>query len=268
MLDVTDLGISFGGIKAVQGLTLRVASGEIVGLIGPNGAGKTTVFNLVTGIYRPTTGRVELSGRALSGLKPHQVTRAGVARTFQNIRLFRALTVLENVLVARHPLSGYGLAGAVLRRRRFFAREDALHAEAMDLLRLMGLAERAGEVACNLPYGDQRRLEIARALAAGPKILLLDEPAAGMNEREGAKLMELIRFVRDRFALGIVLIEHDMRVVMGVCERIVVLDHGVPIAEGNPEAIQKNPAVIEAYLGRREEQAPLRQRGQSPPDAC
>ena len=264
MLDIRSLGISFGGIKALQQLDLSVGPSDIVGLIGPNGAGKTTAFNLVTGIYPPSTGIVTLGGRQISGLLPHQVTRAGVSRTFQNIRLFKNLTVLENVLVAQHPQVRYGIATALLRRTGFHLSEAKLEKDALELLDLMGLLPRAREQACNLPYGDQRRLEIARALASGPKPVLLDEPAAGMNSAEGAKLMELIRFIRDRFKVGIVLIEHDMKVVMGVCDRVLVLDHGCPIAEGTPEEIQKNPAVIEAYLGKREDQAPIRTKPAAP----
>jgi branched-chain amino acid transport system ATP-binding protein len=264
-LRVQGLGIDFGGIKAVQGLDLAVEGGEIVGLIGPNGAGKTTAFNLITGIYRPTAGTVELGGQRLTGLKPHQVTRRGVARTFQNIRLFRNLPVLENVRVACHVNAGYGLASAVLRGRRYDREEARLGREARELLELMGLGARADDLAGTLSYGDQRRLEIARALATGPKLLLLDEPAAGMNMQERTKLMELIRFLRDRLQLGVLLIEHDMRVVMGVCERVTVLDHGEPIATGTPEAIQRDPAVIEAYLGKPEDAQPLRSRARRAP---
>ena len=260
MLTTRDLGISFGGLKAVQGLSLDVGEREIVGLIGPNGAGKTTAFNLITGIYRPTTGAIDLDGKSLIGLKPHQVTRSGIGRTFQNIRLFRNLSVLDNVLVAFHPRATHGLFASVVRTLRFHDCEEDLCRKAKELLDLMGLGQRADEHAGNLPYGDQRRLEIARALASSPKLVLLDEPAAGMNHAERNKLMDLIRSVRDRFGVSVLLIEHDMRVVMGVCERVYVLDHGVPIAEGIPEAIQKDPAVIEAYLGRPEDSGPLRDR--------
>lgn len=261
MLVTRDMGISFGGLNAVQGLSLAVGEREIVGLIGPNGAGKTTAFNLITGIYLPTTGSIELDGASLIGLKPHQVTRSGVGRTFQNIRLFRNLSVLDNVLVAFHPRAEHGLVASVMRTLRFHDCEEDLCRKAGELLDLMGLGQRAGEHAGNLPYGDQRRLEIARALASSPKLVLLDEPAAGMNHAERNKLMDLIRAIRDRFGVSVLLIEHDMRVVMGVCERVYVLDHGVPIAEGVPEAIQKDPAVIEAYLGKPEDAAPLRDRG-------
>ena len=264
MLQTRGLGIEFGGIKAVQGLDLDVGAREIVGLIGPNGAGKTTVFNLITGIYKPTSGTIELDGRSIAGLPAHLVTRAGAARTFQNIRLFRNLPVLDNVLVGFHARAGYGLATAAARGRRFANEESRLRAEAMELLELLGLAGRAQDLAGILSYGDQRRLEIARALGTGPKLLLLDEPAAGMNARERSRLMDVIRLLRDRLDLAVLLIEHDMRVVMGVCERVFCLDHGVPIAQGSCADIQRDPAVIEAYLGRPEDAKPLRDRAAIP----
>ena len=261
VLRTTGLGIQFGGLKAVADLDLEVGEREIVGLIGPNGAGKTTAFNLITGIYAPTWGRIELRGALIAGRKPHEVTRLGIARTFQNIRLFRNLPVLENVLVGFHSRAGIGLFAAVGRTSRSNAREEELRAEASGLLELVGLHVRADEQAGNLCYGDQRRLEIARALASGPGLLLLDEPAAGMSATERTALMELVRDLRRRLGLSILLIEHDMRVVMGTCDRVYVLDHGVPIADGVPEEIQRDPAVIEAYLGRPEDSKPLRVRG-------
>jgi len=259
-LETKGLGIRFGGLKAVSELDLSVGEHEIVGLIGPNGAGKTTVFNLVTGIYRPTEGWIRLEGKDIAGLPAHVVTRRGIARTFQNIRLFRNLPVLDNVLVGFHCRAALSLAGSVLRPTSFSDREQRLRARARELLDLMGLLSREDELAGNLSYGNQRRLEIARALASEPKLLLLDEPVAGMNTAERTQVMALVRKLRDELKLSILLIEHDMRVVMGLCERVFVLDHGEPIACGEPEAIQKDPAVIEAYLGRPEDAQPLRER--------
>ena len=258
LLQTRGLGIRFGGLRAVQGLNLHVGACEIVALIGPNGAGKTTAFNLVTGIYKPTEGSVILAGTEITGLPTHRVTAHGIARTFQNIRLFKSLPVLDNVLVGFHIRADVGLASAMLRSPWFWRRETELRAEAMRLLELLGLDSRAGELAGNLAYGDQRRLEIARALASGPRLLLLDEPAAGMNTGERTRLMELVRRLRDDLSLSILLIEHDMRVVMGLADRVQVLDHGVPIASGLPEAIQNDPAVIEAYLGKQDDETPLR----------
>jgi branched-chain amino acid transport system ATP-binding protein len=264
VLETKGLGIRFGGLKAVWGLDLSVGDREIVGLIGPNGAGKTTVFNLVTGIYSPTEGTIRLEGADIAGLPAHLVTRRGIARTFQNIRLFRNLPVLDNVLVGFHCRAGLRLAGSVLRPARFDRSEEKLCERARALLDLMGLLPRSDELAGNLSYGNQRRLEIARALASDPKLLLLDEPVAGMNMAERTQVMALVRQLRDELKLSILLIEHDMRVVMGLCERVFVLDHGVPIACGEPEAIQRDPAVIEAYLGRPEDAQPLRQRARKP----
>lgn len=239
----------FGGLKAVSDFNLRLNRGELVGLIGPNGAGKTTVFNMLTGVYQPTSGNISFQGRSIVGLKPYQVTQRGIARTFQNIRLFSELTVLENVKIAFHYHVKYGLIESVLRIGRYFREEKAIEEESFKLLKIFHLEDKANEVAKNLPYGAQRRLEIARALAAKPKLLLLDEPAAGMNPQETKELMDMIRWIRHEFGLTILLIEHDMSLVMGICERIYVLEYGEVIAQGTPDEIKQNPEVIRAYLG-------------------
>ena len=240
----------FGGLRAVHDLSLKIKKGQLAGLIGPNGAGKTTAFNMITGLYRPSSGDILFQGESVFGLEPFEITRLGIGRTFQNIRLFSNLSVLDNVRIAYHAHSGYSLFDSIVRNRNFEAKEKELTEQAMEFLAIFKLDNIQNEIAKNLPYGEQRRVEIARALACNPRLLLLDEPAAGMNPREIVQLMDLIHFIRDQFDLTILLIEHQMRFVMGICEHITVLDFGEVIAEGNPKEIQENMQVVEAYLGK------------------
>lgn len=249
LLEVRSLTHKFGGLSAVSNFSTSVSADEIVGIIGPNGAGKTTVFNLITGVYRPTAGSICLHGREMAGLAPNLITLLGVARTFQNIRLFKDLTVLDNVRTAHYPRAGYGPLAALFRTAICRNEETRITDQSMELLALFRLDQHADELSKNLPYGLQRRLEIARALATRPVLLLLDEPAAGMSAGEVAQLMDLIRWLRREFKVTVLLIEHQMQLVMNVCERVVVLDFGVTIAEGKPEEVRNNRRVLEAYLG-------------------
>lgn len=249
MLEVTSLGISFGGLRAVDELSMKIEEGGLVGLIGPNGAGKTTVFNMLTGVYRPTDGGIRLDGQNLIGKKPHDICKMGVARTFQNIRLFSKLTVLDNVKTGLHNEITYSLAESLFHVGSYRKKERAMNERAMELLGVFGLGSVADYQAANLPYGKQRKLEIARALATNPKLLLLDEPAAGMNPNETAELMETIEVVRKRFGVTVLLIEHDMKLVSGICEYLYVLNFGRLLAEGTPGEVLKNPEVVTAYLG-------------------
>ncbi|MDD2213929.1 MAG: ABC transporter ATP-binding protein [Oscillospiraceae bacterium] len=249
LLEVNEMSIQFGGLKAVDDITFSVDKGEILGLIGPNGAGKTTIFNLLTSVYTPTSGDILLNGKSIVGNTTWQTVDSGMARTFQNIRLFKNLSALDNVRIGFHGLEHYSLAATLLRLPSYWRDEKALTQKALAILDIFGLKDIAGVQAQNLPYGQQRKLEICRALASNPQLLLLDEPAAGMNPTETQELMSMIRFVKEHFDLAIILIEHDMSLVMNICERLIVLDYGRIIARGLPEEIKQNQAVITAYLG-------------------
>ncbi len=249
LLQMQKVTVRFGGLVAVSEVDFHVHPGELVGLIGPNGAGKTTLFNVVTGVYAPTSGSVQFANCQVGGEPPFRITARGIARTFQNIRLFASLSVLDNVVSALNLHSKSGFFGALWRGKAFRAEEEENREEARKLLEIFGLADAAHAPCRSLPYGDQRRLEIVRALATKPRLLLLDEPAAGMNPTEKVELMRLIRFIRERFGLAVLLVEHDMKVVMGICERIAVLEHGCKIAEGTPSDIRRDSRVIAAYLG-------------------
>ena len=253
LLNVRDLGIRFGGLQALDSFHYNLGEGELGGIIGPNGAGKTTIFNMLTGIYPPTTGEIFLQGDNIVGLSIHDFAAKGIARTFQNIRLFKDLTALENVKIASHMRIRYGVFSALFRSPEVRRRENELEEESYSLLERLSLAQYASHKAISLPYGLQRKLEIARALATGPKLLLLDEPAAGMNPQEVDHLSQTIKWIRDEFKVTILLIEHHMQLVMGICDHVTVVNFGKLIAEGKPEEIKRNPAVIDAYLGKGEE---------------
>ncbi len=253
LLELDKVTIKFGGLTAVCELDMKVADQELIGLIGPNGAGKTTAFNLITGVYQPTSGRISFCGKCTAGVKPHTLSLRGISRTFQNIRLFASMSVLDNVRTAMQGNRAQRVRDALWRGQTFREVEARVAHEAMELLKIFNLERFHEAEGRSLPYGDQRRLEIVRALATQPKLLLLDEPAAGMNPTEKEQLMELIRFVKDKFSIAVLLVEHDMKVVMGICERIYVLDYGRKIAEGTPDEIRCNPKVIAAYLGTEDE---------------
>lgn len=249
MLKVNDLTIQFGGLTAVESFNLAIEEEEVVGLIGPNGAGKTTIFNMLTGVYSPTSGSISYLGENINGLKPYIITQKQIARTFQNIRLFNNLSVIDNIKISYDYRINYGIVDAIFRTNKFKKEESRIEKDALELLKSFNLDDKANDLAINLSYGEQRRLEIARALAVKPKLLLLDEPAAGMNPQETIELMDMINWIKKKFKIAVFLIEHDMNLVMGICEKIVVLDYGKKIAEGTPEEVRSNARVIEAYLG-------------------
>lgn len=249
MLEVKELSIQFGGLRAVDGLNMRVKKGQLYGLIGPNGAGKTTVFNMLTGVYKPTSGGIFLDGVNITGKSPVEINKSGIARTFQNIRLFKAMSVLDNVKVGMQNRTKYTTIEGILRLPRYFKEEKQMNEKAVELLKVFDLGGEKNQLSANLPYGKQRKLEIARALATNPKLLLLDEPAAGMNPNETAELMDTIRFVREKFDMTILLIEHDMKLVAGICEELTVLNFGQELAQGETSAVLNDPKVITAYLG-------------------
>lgn len=255
LLNAKNLTMRFGGLVAVSDFSLEIGEHELIGLIGPNGAGKTTIFNMLTGVRNPTEGKIEFAGEDITNIKPYEITKKRMARTFQNIRLFKEISVLDNVKISFNFRVKYTIADSILRLPSFFKEEEEIEKKALDLLKIFKLDDKKDELAANLPYGEQRRLEIARALAASPKLLLLDEPAAGMNPQETQELTELIKWVKDEFKISILLIEHDMKLVMSLCERIVVLDYGKKIAEGAPAEIKTNKQVIEAYLGEEDTNA-------------
>lgn len=249
LLEIKNLGISFGGLRAVDDFSVTIEKGQLYGLIGPNGAGKTTIFNLLTGVYKPNMGTIQLDGMNITGKKTMEINRAGVARTFQNIRLFKELTVLDNVKAGLHNQYSYSTVAGILRLPKYFKVEKTMDEKAVELLKVFDLDKEKDYLASNLPYGKQRKLEIARALATNPKLLLLDEPAAGMNPNETKELMDTIRFVRDNFDMTILLIEHDMKLVSGICEKLTVLNFGQVLAQGNTVDVLNDPEVIKAYLG-------------------
>lgn len=249
LLEVKNLGISFGGLRAVDEFNITIEKGQLYGLIGPNGAGKTTVFNMLTGVYKPTDGTILLDGENITGKSTIEINRAGIARTFQNIRLFKDMTVLDNVKVALHNHYKYSVLTGILRLPKYFKTEKLMNEKAMEMLKVFELEDKADLTASGLPYGEQRRLEMARALATEPKLLLLDEPAAGMNPNETAELMDMIRLVRDQFGMTVLLIEHDMSLVSGICEKLTVLNFGQMLCEGKTENVLSDPEVIKAYLG-------------------